>query len=360
MIIALKGISVFLLAYWPVLAVTSVMMFGGPGAANDEARIRNIILILYYPALITGVYWLSGASLFGISGKGLFIVSVVIVTLGIYALGYFRLAGNLLRGINNEGYSVAGDIAYYNAKRIANADTDTFRPAEEERSTLRQVEYYVDKNRVYYQGIVVPGVDPVGFRRFEVDNPYGRIGEYWRDDRVVVHNGERLEDSDPNDLEFWREPYVRSGRNVYHFSHRLNGADADAFEVITPFLAKDNQRIYYGHTAILPEADAVTFKLADPEQSTSIGVDKHSVYLMLTGTDSRVLEGIDRETLVLLDNGAYLKDKSAVYHMTGWDIVRVPDANPANFRTAHYSDETPYHATDGVHYWVNGERIEHP
>lgn len=57
----------------------------------------------------------------------------------------------------------------------------------------------------------------------------------------------------------------------------------------------------------------------------------------------------------VLDGGAYIKDRSAVYLICGGEVSLVPQANPITFRTVRYADETPYHATDDVHYWVNGE-----
>lgn len=357
MIILLKGLSVFLLAYWPVLAVVSVMMFGAPGATNDKARVRNVILQLYYPLLIAGMYWLNGSSLFGISGKKLFLLNAVVVSLGIYALGYFHLAGNLLRGINNEGYSVVGDKAYYHAKLIEGVDTQSFQPAEGETGILLQSGYYLDQHRVYFRGIAIPGLDPRSFRQMDVPNPYGRSGEYWRDDQVVVHGGQILEGSDPGDVEILHVNYVRSGNNIYYNDHRLSGADVATFAVITDVLAKDQSRIYYGQNAILPGADAASFQLADPRQSTDIAVDKEYVYFIPTAAGSRMLESVDGETLEILDEGTYVKDKHAVYHLTGRDIVRIPDADPTSFRTVRYSEQTPWHATDGVHFWRNGQLI---
>src|SRR5690625_5753609 len=104
MTLILKGFSVFLILSWPFVAVISVMALGGPGATNDKEGIRDIILVLYYPVFITSVYWITGSSLFGISGRTLVLISVIIITLGLHTSGYFKLASNAYRGINNEGY----------------------------------------------------------------------------------------------------------------------------------------------------------------------------------------------------------------------------------------------------------------
>src|SRR5699024_11736970 len=44
-----------------------------------------------------------------LSGRTLVLISVIIITLGLHTSGYFKLASNAYRGINNEGYSVLKD-----------------------------------------------------------------------------------------------------------------------------------------------------------------------------------------------------------------------------------------------------------
>jgi hypothetical protein len=358
MTLVLKGLSLFLFAFWPIAAITSIMMFGGPGATNNKDTIRSVILILYYPVLTTGMYWITGTSLFGISGKTLFLGSVVVVTLAIYALGYFRLLGNMIRGINNEGYSVVGSRVFYNARYLPAADAKTFCPAEETAHPLDRANYYLDKHRVYFEGEVVRGIDPSTFKRLRIEGPFGERNDYWGDSASVVYQGNVLEGSDPRDFKILHEGYARSDGNIYHFRKKVDGADAATFEVICHFLAKDKNRIYYGDAAILPEADPATFRLFDPANTNSIAVDKNDVYFIFTESGSRRLDGIDPETLEILDEGTYMKDANAVYYISRGDVCRVPEANPSSFKTVHYSDENPFHATDGVHYWLNGTLIK--
>lgn len=358
MTLILKGLSLFLFALWPIAALTSVMMFGGPGATNDKGTIRSVILILYYPALITGMYWMTRSSLFGVSGKTLFLVSVLVVTSAIYALGYFRLLGNMMRGVNNEGYSVVGSKVFYDAQRLPTADAETFHPAEETAHTFGRSSYHLDKHSVYFEGARVRGVDPSTFKRLHTKSPFGNRNDYWEDSTSVVYEGKVLEGSDPRDLEILHEYYARSGGSIYHSGKKVNGADATTFEVIFGFLAKDRNRIYYGDAAILPEADPATFRLFDPAQTHSVAVDTHGVYFIFTALGSRRLDGIDVETLEILGGGTYMKDANAVYDISGRDAYHVPEANPSAFRTVHYSDETPFHATDDVHYWLDGALVK--
>lgn len=357
MIFALKGFSVFLFAFWPILAITSIMALGGPGATNDKGNLRDIILILYYPVPIAIIYWLTGESLFGISGRSLFLSALVAVTLGVWGLGYFKLAFNVMRGINNDGYSVVDDKVYYDARLLPKADAKTLRPAEGDTFSWR-VEYFLDKHHVYYRGRSIAGLDSSSFRRLDVETPFGGRSAYWGDDKHVVYNDTILEGAKPEDFEILHYSYAKSNGNVYHFDNKVENVDSTTFETIADFLAKDMNRIYYGHTAILPEADPVTFRIFDPTNTTSIAADKNNVYFIYTETHSRILEGVDKASLEVLEDGTYFKDANGVYHIQGYEVVREPLANPATFRTVRWSDETPYHATDGDHYWLNGSLIE--
>lgn len=358
MTLILKGFSVFLILSWPFVAVISVMALGGPGATNDKEGIRDIILVLYYPVFITSVYWITGSSLFGISGRTLVLISVIIITLGLHTSGYFKLASNAYRGINNEGYSVLNDKVYYDAQPIPIADADTFRPAEESDHPFRQSAYYIDKYRVYYAGEAVPGIDPNSFRRLTGEAPYGGHYDYWGDNTTVVYNERILTDSAPHNLEILGESYAKSNGNIYHYGRKVEQADADSFTVLNDFVAKDNKHIYYSVTPILPEADPDTFQFAAPAISHSIAVDKNNAYLIYTDSGSKVLADVDITSLQVLENGNYIKDTNAVYRIDGSEVIRVSDANPSTFRTTRYTDETPYHATDDVHYWINGELIK--
>src|SRR5690625_6122457 len=187
MTLILKGFSVFLILSWPFVAVISVMALGGPGATNDKEGIRDIILVLYYPVFITSVYWIPGSSLFGISGRTLVLISVIIITLGLHTSGYFKLASNASRGINNEGSSVLKDKAYYDAQPITIADADTFRPAEESDHPFRQSAYYIDKHRVYYARGPRPGLAPNSVRRVTAEAAQGGHYDYRGDTTTVYH-----------------------------------------------------------------------------------------------------------------------------------------------------------------------------
>ena len=81
-------------------------------------------------------------------------------------------------------------------------------------------------------------------------------------------------------------------------------ADVKTFEVISSFLAKDKNHVYW-KTVIMKEADAATFHI----DSTGILRDKNHIYDR-EGTFSKEIEGIDAETYDLLidyglGNGRY-------------------------------------------------------
>jgi hypothetical protein len=180
----------FVLGFWIMVWAASVMGMGGPGASNSLSWIIQLLIMVSYPAWI--FIWLiwSGKSFWGASPIYFLIGFLVIFT--VLNAGMFRYAYNLIRGINNEGYSVAGDTVYWNAKPLADAEAGSFSQIVEKLA--------FDENRFYDAGRVLETTaDPASFRLIN--------DLYYRDDKQVF--------------------YV-----PYHEIKLVEGADASTFEVV--------------------------------------------------------------------------------------------------------------------------------
>ncbi|MFN9066191.1 MAG: hypothetical protein ACK5V3_03110, partial [Bdellovibrionales bacterium] len=59
----------FFLAWWPIVVLTSVMMFGAPGSTNDAKNLKLVILVIFYPAAIGLALYLFKFVLWGIPPK---------------------------------------------------------------------------------------------------------------------------------------------------------------------------------------------------------------------------------------------------------------------------------------------------
>ncbi len=146
----LNWLVVALLVFWPLIFVTSMMGLGGPGATNDKSSVLTAILILLYPAVIFFVYSLFNVNFFIWSGGKAFVVSAITLITVLFLTGYLTLYVNLIRGILNEGYSVAGGSVYYDAVKQANMDGESFKIFPDVFG--RANGYALDTSGVYYRG----------------------------------------------------------------------------------------------------------------------------------------------------------------------------------------------------------------
>lgn len=105
---------------------TSVMMFGAPGATNSLENILFVVGICHYPIVIGAAYWVLGASLFGIKGRTVFLITLIVVGAGVGLFGYYSLLFDALRGIKHTGYSLVSDKVYYDAVLLDKASPKNF------------------------------------------------------------------------------------------------------------------------------------------------------------------------------------------------------------------------------------------
>jgi hypothetical protein len=350
----LKAVSVFAVAFWPWVAVTSAMMLGGPDATRDKARVRSTILILYYPVLIAGIYWMTDSSLWGVEGRTLSLAALIAVTVALYAFGHFRMAWSLLQGVGNSGYSVTRGGVYYNGERLPAIDSKSFGLVEQHKSDASQAsddcsDYYADRNHVIRIGKIIANADPASFHRIQKDKDkykQYRHEDFWADAHTVFYDGKALEDSQPSSFVRLSEYYSQSNGLIYHAHHKLTDADASSFTVLSEHFAADKHRIFYNHTAILPMADPSSFQLITLQGSEpSFATDDQYVYLLYTDVHSRPLEFVDRKTVAFLSE-SYFKDAHAVYHRSFEKVKALANADPSTFELVRYSATTPYDARD--------------
>ena len=148
----------FALMLWPMVLVVSVMGMGGPGASNNMSWMFQLMMFNSYPIWIFAVLSYTGSTFWGVSSN-YFLIGVSVVFL-VFNAGFIYSIFNLMRGINNEGYSVAGGQVYWNANLMSEADSGTFQPI------LKKLA--IDQNHFYDSGRVLDIVaDPASFRHIE-------------------------------------------------------------------------------------------------------------------------------------------------------------------------------------------------
>ncbi|MGI9282446.1 MAG: hypothetical protein ACR2PX_22865 [Endozoicomonas sp.] len=81
-------VTVLLLA-WPMVLMMSPVAFDNP---YGDAKKQVVLLLgmMGYPVPIFGLYWLFGASYFGISGLACLLISIMAVLFAMHFLGYLK------------------------------------------------------------------------------------------------------------------------------------------------------------------------------------------------------------------------------------------------------------------------------
>ena len=159
--------------------------------------------------------------------------------------------------------------------------------------------FYKDKNGVYYEGMLMKGIDSKSFEPFvnytHVKDKNGIYSFYQKENEVVV---EKVEISPEIDLKTLQpienySEYSKDKNNVYYHFQKIGGADIKTFE---------------------PEG-------------YSIGKDKMGVYY-----ETRKVNGVDVNSFEVLKND-FFKDKNNVYYKN----KKLEIFKPKNFEVIDYS-----------------------
>ena len=141
----------FALMLWPMVWIVSIMGMGGPGASNRLDWMIQLLVYMSYPIWMFGLLSLAGKSFWGLA-SGYFLIGCLVLFI-IFNAGMFRSISNLLQGIRNEGYSVAKNTAYFNAKPIVEADAKSFDTFKGDLSYFFAYHAW-DNEHTYYRGEV--------------------------------------------------------------------------------------------------------------------------------------------------------------------------------------------------------------
>lgn len=353
MLLVMQILTTLAIISWPMFWITSVMMFGGPGATNDAANVYSTLGILLYPSVIFLIYALGGWPLFIIPGKYLALIGIPLNLVLVYA-SYGSLLNNTLKGIANEGYSVVQEKVYYNGQYLEMAKADSFTLLEHQPS-FRDSLYAKDEQHVYYRGEIIPEADSASFRPLFVEQG---LDEYWADHQHVFHYKEILA-LNPQQVSVLHDDsfgvYLTDGKQIYCNGEKVPTTDFNGFKVIFGALSKDSQHIYYQQDIILPEADVASFTLYPDEQH--FGYDQHHVYDVLSER-SQVIEGADPTSFEFLGRG-YMRDKHRVYFNENYEPTFVlSQVDRDTLVVTDYDDATGSDAYDKNGYILNGKHLK--
>ena len=282
----------FALGFWPMTWVVSVMGMGGPGASNSLSWIIQLLVFMSYPVWLLLWLCISGISYWGADPRYflfgfLFIYSVLNAEM-------FRYAYNLVRGIQNSGYSVANNTAYFNAKPIAEADALSFDMFKGDLGYVFRNHAW-DNRHAYYQGRVVEGVQG---GPLEALNDLGWSRDYVASGETVIYGNTVLRGCSLSHLEFFEDIekyWARCGEKIYYAGKIVEGADAQSFTPLNSWLAHDNYRFYECTEVTDTTADASSFQRIDGGYYR----DHHRIFYLPDSTIYEV-EGADPETFEVI------------------------------------------------------------
>ena len=339
----------FLLAWWPIVALTSVMMFGGPGSTNDAKNLKFAILLILYPAVFGVGLYLFNFSLWGIPPKWTLITTLIAPILAILLFGYPKMLINAKAGIPNDRYFKSESQVYYYGNKMK-ADPATFEIIEETNADpLARTNnlYAKDKNQVFLKGKPIPSADPKTFHL---------IGSGWRyakDARHVFFEGKVIAGVDHT--RFAKvQPVVENdqsytdGNSLVYWGAVVGKVDGATVQSIGPSYVKDRTQVFYLGKQILG-ADPVTFAVIN---AGPFSRDKSQVYHGTT-----VLPQARPETFQVLER-SYAKDDQHVFYVESENQVKIIEgADPQGFKVTQFDSKRGSDAFDGKNYFLNGKLL---
>ena len=343
----------FALIFWPIMFMMSPMMLDAPGSENDRSHVSMMMLVLCYPIVLFILLWIFGGNYFGISGFKLTIISSLIIVSAFSLFGYFGMFFNLHKGISNSGYSVANNNAYYSAKLIEGADSQSFVPIGND-DIYSDTDYAVDRDNLYYRGKIVEGAHTENLKKSTIHRD-----TYWLNNTQVIYDGKILTKALPgnfsgfDDFNGWTASDNEDHYIVFSYGIALPAVDKNTFTPLNDFIAKDKLQIFEKNKQILNDADASSFKLFEDH---NFARDKNHIYYLATKIPFSI-DGADTDSFEILDRG-YLKDKNSVYKVHQYEsIEKLPQADARSFEATQYDDATRSEARDTNHYYYDGKIV---
>lgn len=332
-------LTTFVLAYWPILLLTSVMIFDAPNSTDNRTAILMALTVVFLPSIIAFIYFGFNQTFWHLKPKYFLTGAVVVSVLAGLLFGYPKLLINNLKGISSNGYFIKDDKVFYEGDLIE------AKPAGFE--TIDEFQIYArDSEAVYFRGKRIEQADPKSFKMVFDDS------SYYRDDKNIFFDGKILEGSDASSFTRLLRPdgkpssYFKDKNFVYWFGRKRPEVQASSVKVISEAYLADAENVFYFKDKIVGANPATFVEIPNQE---SWGKDDKTVYYR----DSAYPQ-LDMASLEILERG-YAKDKSKVYYVNDNKLIEVVGANPSTFQVTHWDQKTESEATDGVRYYLEGK-----
>lgn len=185
---------------------------------------------------------------------GLLVVIGLILFLLVNSTGYHNIGYKIVYVTLDEGRG-------YEFFTVENADPATFKDIGNA--------YAVDKERVYYVGLVIDDADPA---TISIVKEWG-----WSKDSKHIYAGHRrIQTCDFDTFKFQTNDWQADSKCVYRFGEIIQLADPNTFKVMNFYYGKDHRHVFYGNK-LIEGADAETFHLF-PGECVVCARDKNYCY----------------------------------------------------------------------------------
>ena len=205
-----------------------------------------------------------------------------------------------------------------NTKKISldGLDVKTFRALENGKD-VTSIDYFVDKNNIYY----------------------------------AYEDLEKIQGADKNSFEVLGNYIAKDKNNVYYNGKKMENVDSKSFKNFGNFIGKDKNRVFYitGNEDI-KDADAESFEIMG---DTRYFRDKNNIFVIKYSNDFPDGEGfiklpnIDRNSFITLSE-EFGKDKNGIYYI-GEEINGI---NPNNVRVIEEMGQDNYILQSGNNYYL--------
>ena len=205
-----------------------------------------------------------------------------------------------------------------NTKKISldGLDVKTFRALENSKD-VTSIDYFVDKNNIYY----------------------------------AYENLEKIQGADKNSFEVLGNYIAKDKNNVYYKGRKMENVDSASFKTFGNFIGKDKNRVFYitGNEDI-KDADAKSFEIMG---DTRYFRDKNNIFVIKYSNDFPDGEGfiklpnIDRNSFITLSE-EFGKDKNGIYYIG----EKINGINPNNVRVIEEMGQDNYILQSGNNYYL--------
>ena len=195
-----------------------------------------------------------------------------------------------------------------NTKKISldGLDVRTFRALENSKD-ITSIDYFVDKNNIYY----------------------------------AYENLEKIQGADKNSFEVLGNYIAKDKNNVYYKGRKMENVDSASIKTFGNFIGKDKNRVFYitGNEDI-KDADASSFEIMG---DTYYFRDKNNIFVIKYSNDFPDGEGfiklpnIDRNSFITLSE-EFGKDKNGIYYID----EKINGINPNNIRVIEEMGQDNY------------------